>query len=160
MMARLDSIKEDIDSTRFTFEEGAAVISHDKDTRNNNGVMFFNREEDGTTSSKFRLQDLPVEIASVVEGMKVGEVSKPFVMERDNGTTVCAIVKLKSRTESHKANMRDDYEYLKELYAGKMGEEKVMRWIKEKQKTTFVRINREYRNSKFVYPDWNFYDAE
>jgi peptidyl-prolyl cis-trans isomerase SurA len=56
--------------------------------------------------------------------------------------------------------MRDDYEYLKELYAGKMGEEKVMRWIKEKQKTTFVRINREYRNSKFVYPDWNFYDAE
>ncbi len=41
-----------------------------------------------------------------------------------------------------------------------MGEEKVMRWIKEKQKTTFVRINREYRNSKFVYPDWNFYDAE
>ena len=160
MMARLDSIKEDIDSARFTFEEGAAVISHDKDTRNNNGVMFFNREEDGTTSSKFRLQDLPVEIASVVEGMKVGEVSKPFVMERDNGTTVCAIVKLKSRTESHKANMRDDYEYLKELYAGKMGEEKVMRWIKEKQKTTFVRINREYRNSKFVYPDWNFYDAE
>ena len=112
------------------------------------------------SSSKFRLQDLPVEIASVVEGMKVGEVSKPFVMERDNGTTVCAIVKLKSRTESHKANMRDDYEYLKELYAGKMGEEKVMRWIKEKQKTTFVRINREYRNSKFVYPDWNFYDAE
>ena len=56
--------------------------------------------------------------------------------------------------------MRDDYEYLKELYAVKMGEEKVARWIKEKQKTTFVRINKEYRNSKFVYPDWRFYDEE
>lgn len=160
MMSRLDSIREDIDSARFTFEEGAMVISHDKDTRNNNGVMFFNRESDGTTSSKFQLQDLPVEVASVVEGMEVGEVSKPFVMERDNGTTVCAIVKLKSRIEGHKANMRDDYEYLKELYSAKMGEEKVTRWIKEKQKTTFVRINREYRNSKFLYPDWNFYDEE
>ena len=160
MMSRLDSIREDIDSARFTFEEGAMVISHDKDTRNNNGVMFFNRESDGTTSSKFQLQDLPVEVASVVEGMEVGEVSKPFVMERDNGTTVCAIVKLNSRIEGHKANMRDDYEYLKELYSAKMGEEKVTRWIKEKQKTTFVRINREYRNSKFLYPDWNFYDEE
>ncbi|MBR5150596.1 MAG: peptidylprolyl isomerase [Bacteroidaceae bacterium] len=159
MLARLDTIREDIDSGRFTFEMGATQISHDKDTRNNNGVMF-NSEQGIVTNSKFELQDLPVEVASAVAGMKVGEISKPFVMVKENGSTVCAIVKLKNRIEGHKANMRDDYEYLKELYAVKMGEEKVARWIKEKQKTTFVRINKEYRNSKFVYPDWRFYDEE
>ena len=155
MLARLDSIKEDISDGRFTFEEGASEISHDKETRNNNGVMFYN--EQGMSYSKFELQNLPVEVAAAVENMKVGDVSKPFIMEQRNGT-VCAIVKLKSRVDGHKANMRDDYDYLKQLYSAKMGEEKVAKWIKEKQKTTYVRINKENRNCKFLYPDWKFYD--
>lgn len=155
MLARLDTIREDISNGLFTFEAGASEISHDKETRNNNGVMFYN--EQGMSYSKFELQNLPVEVATVVEKMKVGDVSKPIVMEQRNGT-VCAIVKLKSRVDGHKANMRDDYDYLKQLYSAKMGEEKVAKWIKEKQKTTYVRINKEYRNSKFLYPDWNFYD--
>lgn len=156
MLARLDSIREDINNGLFTFEAGAVEISHDKDTRNNNGVMFYN--EQGMSYSKFELQNLPVEVAIAVEKMNVGDISKPFVMVQQNGTTVCAIVKLKSRVEGHKANMRDDYDYLKQLYSAKMGEEKVSKWIKEKQKNTYVRVNRERRDCKFLYPDWNFYD--
>ena len=158
MLARLDSIREDIGNGLFTFEEGATQISHDKDTRNNNGVMFFN--DQGMSYSKFELQNLPVEVAAAVERMKVGEISKPFVMEQSNGTTVCAIVKLKNRVEGHKANMRDDYDYLKQLYSTKMGEEKVSKWIKEKQKKTYVRVNSDRRNCKFLYPDWKFYDEQ
>lgn len=156
MLARLDSIKEDINKGLFSFEDGASQISHDKDTRNNNGVMFYS--EQGMSCSKFELQNLPVEVATAVENMKIGEISKPFIMEQRNGTTVCAIVKLKNRIEGHKANMRDDYDYLKQLYSAKMGEEKVSKWIKEKQKKTYVRVNKENRNCKFLYPDWNFYD--
>ncbi len=158
MLARLDSIKEDITNGLFTFEEGASQISHDKDTRNNNGVMFYN--DQGMSQSKFELQNLPVEVASVVENMKPGDISKPFVMEQNNGTTVCAIVKLKSRVDGHKANMREDYDYLKQLYTAKVGEEKVSKWIKEKQKKTYVRVNKEKRDCKFLYPDWNFYDEK
>lgn len=156
MLARLDTIREDINKGIFTFEAGASEISHDKETRNNNGVMFYN--EQGMSHSKFELQNLPVEVAAAVEKMDVGEISKPFIMEQSNGTTVCAIVKLKSRVNGHKANMRDDYDYLKQLYSAKMGEEKVAKWIKEKQKTTYVRVNKENRNCTFLYPDWNFYD--
>ena len=158
MLARLDSIKEDITNGLFTFEEGASMISHDKDTRNNNGVMFYN--DQGMAQSKFELQNLPVEVASVVENMKPGDISKPFVMEQNNGTTVCAIVKLKSRVDGHKASMREDDDYLKQLYMAKVGEEKVSRWIKEKQKKTYVRVNKEKRDCKFLYPDWNFYDEK
>ncbi|MBR2606408.1 MAG: peptidylprolyl isomerase [Bacteroidaceae bacterium] len=155
MLARLDSIKDDIANGLFSFEDGASQISHDKDTRNNNGVMFYS--DQGMSNSKFELQNLPVEVAAAVEKMKVGEVSKPFIMEQRDGT-VCAIVKLKSRVDGHKANMRDDYDYLKQLYSAKMGEEKVSKWIKEKQKNTYVRINKENRNCDFLYPNWNFYD--
>ena len=56
--------------------------------------------------------------------------------------------------------MKEDYDYLKQLYKVKVGEEKVAKWIKKKQKTTYVRINKENRNCTFNYPDWKFYEEE
>ena len=37
--ARLDSIADDIRNGKFTFEEAASVLSQDKDTRNNHGLL-------------------------------------------------------------------------------------------------------------------------
>jgi peptidyl-prolyl cis-trans isomerase SurA len=79
-------------------------------------------------------------------------------MRKDGDKVVCAIVKLKSRIEGHKANLRDDYETLKEVYLSKASEEKVQEWIKQKQKTTFVKINTDSHNCEFKYPGWVFYD--
>ncbi|MBQ5730263.1 MAG: peptidylprolyl isomerase, partial [Bacteroidaceae bacterium] len=98
------------------------------------------------------------EIAVAVEGLNIGEISKPIVMLNKRGKEVCAIVKLKSRIEGHKANLRDDYETLKEVYLSKASEEKVQEWIKQKQKTTFVKINTDSHNCEFKYPGWVFYD--
>ena len=64
-MERLDSIRTDIVDGKFTFEAGASVISDDKDTRNNYGLMA--NVMDGARTSKFRMQDLPSEVARAVE---------------------------------------------------------------------------------------------
>ena len=42
--------------------------------------------------------------------MKVGEISKPFTMLTNKQKEVVAIVKLKARTEGHKANLADDFQ--------------------------------------------------
>ena len=57
--ARLDSIADDIRANKFTFDDAAAVISQDKDTRNNHGIMVNINENSGVTTSKFQMQDLP-----------------------------------------------------------------------------------------------------
>ena len=80
MLLRLDSIATDIKDGKFTFEEGAEVISHDKETRNNYGIMY-NKE---TASSHFQLDELPVDVARVVERLEVGEMSQPFTWLLDN----------------------------------------------------------------------------
>ena len=96
-IARLDSIRTDIVEGKFPFEAGASLISDDKDTRNNNGLMF-NNTEDGLRTSRFKLADLPSEVAKAVDVLQVGEISAPFQMINQRGKTVCAIVKLKNRT--------------------------------------------------------------
>jgi peptidyl-prolyl cis-trans isomerase SurA len=107
-----------------------------------------------TLSSRFELQELPQEVAKVVYGMKVGEVSAPFVMIDKKGKEVCAIVKLKNRIEGHKATPTEDFQVVKDVILGKMKEQKLVQWIKEKQKTTYVRINGDWCDCEFQYPGW------
>ncbi len=154
MLLRLDSISADIKDAKFTFEEGAEIISHDKETRNNYGIMY-NKE---TASSHFRLDELPVDVARVVERLDVGEISQPFTWMLDNGKTVCAIAKLKSRTDAHVATINDDYEALQNLYQAKLSDERIREWIKDKQQNTYVRINRDSHSCEFLYPYWKFYE--
>ncbi|MCD8475036.1 MAG: peptidylprolyl isomerase [Bacteroides graminisolvens] len=149
--ARLDSIADDIRKNKFSFDEAASIISHDKDTRNNHGLM----PNSQTNTSKFEMQQLPQEIAKVVDGMNVGEISKAFTMVNEkDGKEVCAIVKLKSRINGHKATITDDYQNLKEIVMDKRREEMLEKWIVEKQKHTYVRINDNWKNCSFKYPGW------
>ena len=154
MLLRLDSIATDIKDGKFTFEEGAEVISHDKETRNNYGIMY-NKE---TASSHFQLDELPVDVARVVERLEVGEMSQPFTWLLDNGKTVCAIAKLKSRTAAHVATINEDYEVLQNMYQAKQSDERIREWIKEKQQNTYVRISRDSHECNFLYPDWKFFE--
>ena len=154
MLLRLDSIASDIKEEKFTFEEGAEVISHDKETRNNYGMMYNKM----TASSHFKMDELPVDVARVIDGLEVGEISQPFTWLQDNGKTVCAIVKLKSKTDAHLATLADDYETLQGMYQAKLSDERIREWIKEKQQNTYVRINRDSHECDFLYPDWKFFE--
>ncbi|WP_321518337.1 peptidylprolyl isomerase [uncultured Bacteroides sp.] len=149
-MHRLDSISNDIRKAKFTFEQAATVISHDKESRNNNGIMANSK----TNTSKFDMDQLPQEVAKAVDKLNVGEISKAFTMINDKGKEVCAVVKLKARIDGHKATMTDDYQSLKDIVIGKMRVEKLDQWIRNKQKSTYVRINENWRKCDFKYPGW------
>jgi peptidyl-prolyl cis-trans isomerase SurA len=149
-IARLDSIADDIRSEKFPFEEAAAALSADKDTRNNRGLMA--NQKDGTP--KFEMQDLPAEIAKVVDKMQVGEISKAFTMVNSKGKEVCAIVKLRQRINGHKATLKDDFQRLKDVVVEKKREEKLEQWIKDKLKNTYVRVNDDFKNCNFKYSGW------
>lgn len=151
-LARLDSIRTDIVDGKFPFEAGASLISDDKDTRNNNGLMA-NITQEGRTS-RFKLADLPSEVAKAVDVLNVGEISKPFLMINDRGKTVCAIVKLKSRSEGHKATITEDFQVLKNVVVEKRRQERLHEWVVNRIKSTYVRINDRYRDCQFEYEGW------
>ncbi|MDR1937411.1 MAG: peptidylprolyl isomerase [Tannerellaceae bacterium] len=154
-VVRLDSLYNDIQANKFTFEEAATYVSYDKDTRNNKGLMVNqNYESSNGGTSKFELQELPPEIAQIVYDMNVGDISKPFTMMTNKQKEVVAIVKLRAKTEAHKANMTDDYLTLKNMVETRKREELLNDWIAKKQKTTYIRISEGWRNCDFRYPGW------
>ena len=147
-----DVLKGYFVGNKFTFEDGVSFFSDDKDTRNNRGLMA-NLTERGQTS-RFRLQDLPPEVARAVDTLQVGQISRPFTMVSKSGKTVCVIAKLKNRTEGHKASVTEDFQVMKEVVMEKRREEKLHDWVVDKIKKTYVRIGDEYKDCQFEYEGW------
>ena len=146
----LDSIAAEINKGLYTFDECVSVVSYDKDTRNNYGLLF----DEETGMSKYEMKDLPTEVARTVAGMKVGEISKPFIMVNKKGKEVVAIVKLKNRVNGHRATMAEDYQELQNVVMNKLCDEKLEQWIRDKQKTTYIHINEDWQNCEFQYSGW------
>ena len=153
-LARLDSIAQGIRGGNSTFESCVVAYSQDKDSRNNNGLMTFEPEPGVPRISKYQMEQLPPEVARVVDRMHVGEISDPFTMQLRNGKVVCAIVKLKNKINSHKANVADDYEQLYDIVSSQRKQEVIEKWIREKQRTTYVRISEGWNDCEFIYPGW------
>lgn len=153
-MSRLDSIATDIKENKFTFEVGAQELSDDKDSRNNNGIMTNLNKETGVATTRFEMGDLPSEIARMVDKMEIGEISQAFTMTDKHGMETCAIIKLKNRIPAHRASITEDFQILKGTVEAKKSEEMIQQWIKDKQKSTYVRIKEDWRNCDFTYPGW------
>lgn len=153
-LARLDSISQDIKDERFTFDIGAREISDDKDTRNNHGLMVNTKESTGERTTRFEMGELPGEISRIVNDMEIGEISKPFTMIDSKGREVCAIVKLKNRIPAHRASITEDFQILKGAVEEQKRSEYIQKWIREKQKSTYIRIKQGWGECEFMYPGW------
>lgn len=148
----LDSVRTQmVDSARYTFEEAVAYFSQDKDTRNNRGRMV----NEATGTSFFEMSQLPQEVAKVVAGMQVGDISKPFVMiDPKLNREVVAIVRLTNRIEGHQANIADDYQTIKNMYENAERQAMLKRWLEKKIAETYVRIEPSWRNCEFRHEGW------
>ena len=150
-IVRLDSIRKDILDKKFTFEDATQFISQDKDTKNNKGIMVNRR----SGSTKFEMADLPQEMAKVVDKMKEGEISEPFVMmDQNRNKEIVVIAKLARSIEGHKANLSEDYQTLKSMYENNRRSKIIDDWVEKKQRETFVRVEEGWRNCEFKYDGW------
>ena len=151
-LEKLDSIRTLIqDSAAMTFEQAVAHFSQDRNTALNAGLM----TNMNTGSSKFEFQDLPPEIAKQIYMMSVGEISEPFIMmDQTKNKEVCAIVRLKSKTDVHKANLVDDFQVIRGLLEQRLAGEHIHEWILKKQKDTYIHIDDKWKGCDFRYPGW------
>ena len=150
-LQRLDSIVGKIREDSLSFERAVILFSEDKQTIMNAGLMM----NPQTGASRFEYQELPSEIAKLVYGMKEGEVSAPFVMmDVASNKEICAVVKVKTKRDIHKANIVDDFQTIKAMLQNRLSEQLLHDWIVKKQKETYVQIAPEWQGCDWQYPGW------
>ncbi len=150
-LTRLDSIANLIRTDSLTFEQAVILYSTDKSSVMNGGTM----TNENTLTSKFEYQDLPAEIARQIYDLEVGQVSDAFtIMDKMKNKEVCAIVRVKSKTGVHRANLTDDYQVIRGMLENKLKEDFIKNWIAKKQKETYIWIKEGWQGCDFQYPGW------
>jgi peptidyl-prolyl cis-trans isomerase SurA len=144
----LDTIYDKLKADSLTFEAAAKKYSDDP-SKNNGGIMV----NTAAGTSKFTTDQLDVSVFYIVDKLKPGEYSQPVPMKTDEGTQAYRILYLKTRTDPHRANMKDDYDKIQEAALSEKQNEEVKAWIKEKAAITYIHIANEYLGCDYSY-DW------
>ena len=146
----LTSYRQKIIRMEMSFDEAVLKYSEDKDTRLNKGVLM--NPVSGDTH--FELTRMDPELYSKVSSLKEGEISLVFLDQTREGLKMFKILLLKSKTDSHVADLAMDYEKIMDLALQKKKSESIEKWSNEKIRDTYVKINDTYLSCEFE-SDWS-----
>lgn len=149
-MMRLDTIRQKIVNKEVTFKDACWMFSEDEDTRRNGGIML----NPYTGTSLFEAEQLDPKVANAIRGLEVGEISKPFETEDDQGNTVCKIVLLRSKTKPHKANLTQDYQRIQNMAIERKKGDVLEEWLANTIDATYIKIDDDYKKCKFRNKEW------
>jgi len=149
-ISRLDSIVDLVKSDSVSFLFAARMYSEDKDTRLSGGLVI----NPQNNSSWFEYNQLPTNDYLVLRDMKTDDISEPFESTDKNGKIIYKIVKLKSRTEPHQANLQQDYHLFKQLALQEKNMKVINKWIREKQDETYIHIDKALNSCEFLRNGW------
>ncbi len=141
----LDSLREQIALGSLSFDKAAAEFSEDENTRYNNGLMMNPQSGD----SKWELNQLDRSVFYALDPLKPGEVSKPGLLRNPDGKEGFRIIKVLSRTQPHRANIKEDYARLQMITENRKRSEAIDKWIEERLAETSVRIRGEWVDCDF-----------
>ncbi len=146
----LDSLRNEINKGSITFEEAAQKFSDDEETKNNGGLML-NPETNTTRLSPDKIDRM---LFFQVDSMPLNRISIPMLMTTTDNKTAYRIVKVKTKTLPHKANLKEDYQKIQEVALAEKQNKALSEWVEKKRKSTYFHINQEYAGCE-ILKHWN-----
>ncbi|HEU4575872.1 MAG TPA: peptidylprolyl isomerase [Chitinophagaceae bacterium] len=133
----LDSVRAKIIAGTLTFSEAANKYSEDEQAKYT-GPFFLNA--DG--APYVTIDQLDKDVVTAISKMNVGDYSQPQVFTDERvGKKGVRIIYLKSRSEPHRMNMRDDYNKIAQLALEEKKAKELEKWMDEKIPTYYIMID-------------------
>lgn len=135
----ITKIKLDIDSNIISFD--AAVKNFSDDNSKNNGGLIINPS---TGSSQFTFEQLDPTIRYLVEKMNIGDLTPPSLTKSNDGSQAAyRVIRLNNKIESHKANVSDDFDKLKEYALVNKKQTVIDKWVTDKIPSTYIELSED-----------------
>ena len=137
---KLDSLKTFVEADSLSFDWAAKRYSEDPETSVNGGLLI----NPQTQASTFQLDQLPTKDYYMIRNMEVEDLSEPYESTDHNHKLCYKLLYLKTRTEPHRANLKQDYTLLQDLALRNKKMDVMKAWYEEKKKTTYIRRDQAY----------------
>lgn len=147
-LGKLDSIRSKIVEGGMSFTSAVSKFSDDENKGFTNGAIM---APDGSTFIKIDQLDKDAVVA--LKGMKVGDISKSQTFTDERGRKIVRILFLKTRTEPHRENLKDDYNRVSQRALEVKKQSVLEKWFKEHIPAYYTTIDKEYTGCESI-KDW------
>lgn len=150
-MAKMDSVRTELLDGKITL--GNAIEKFGTDANQMRGGVLMNMDN---SSSRIFVEDLDANLALQVSDLKQGDYSKPhvFVDER-TGSKLIRIVQIRSKIDPHTANLKDDYNEIKEMALEEKKNKYIDKWLNETVSSFYISIDDAYKSCP-SFSKWTF----
>lgn len=99
--------------------------------------------QDGTTKFEASSMDKMYFVRDI-DPLKIGEISKPVSYSDKDQKAAIRLLMVKSKTNPHTANLKDDYQKIRNAALADKQNLALLDWVKKRRAETFVSINKDY----------------
>lgn len=136
---KLDSVRANLIAGTISFGEAVAKYTEDESSKFTGGM------KQGANGTYNTIDQLDKDMVLMLKNLKVNEYSKPVEFTDERGKKGVRIVYLKSRTEPHRENLKDDYNKIAQRVLENKKQEAVERWFVSKIPTFYIMLDDELR---------------
>ena len=141
--AKLDSIRSALRAGEMSFGEAVGKYSDDDQAKSTAGQIMSK-----TGSTFLTISDLDKDMVLLLkdQNLKPGEYSKPAAFTDERGKKGVRLVYMVSKSEPHRENLRDDYNWIAERALDEKKNAALEKWFIQKIPTLYVMIDGDYKN--------------
>jgi len=141
----LDTLRTTIIRDSIGFAKAAKENTDDKQTKETGGMMV-----DQQGSSKMAAENVDPALYFMLDTMKIGSISKPIPYRTDDGKDAYRLVYLKSVTQPHQANIRDDYQKIQTACLMEKKNKSINGWFNKVKSEVFLEVDPEYKDCEIL----------
>jgi len=150
---RLDTIVRKILADSITFQQAAIRHSEDIRSRAAGGLL---TNYNNSISPYFYKDEIYPDDYRAIEHLSVGEISEPYVSRDVAGNETYKVVMLKEFIPHHTADLKRDFGLLSRIYQNIKQNEALKKWVNEKAKTEYIKVDKKYEDCLSIDKSWMF----
>ena len=141
---KLDSIRARLIAGTLTFGEAVDKYSEDENSKFTAGLL------SGAGGSYVTIDELDKDLVNDLNKLKIGEYSTPLTFKDEREKMGVRIVNLRSKTEPHRENLKDDYNKIAIRALEEKKQKAVEKWFENKLPTYYIMVDKEFQNCESI----------
>jgi peptidyl-prolyl cis-trans isomerase SurA len=143
---KLDSVRAKMIAGTLTFGEAVAKYSDEEDKFSGGWVM------GGDGSTMVTIDQLDKELIPLIKDLKAGQYSQPTPFQTEQGKKGVRLVYLKTRTDPHLENLKDDYSKIANRALEEKKQKVLERWFDEKLQNYYIYVDGSFQGCEDLKP--------
>ncbi|HUQ67542.1 MAG TPA: peptidylprolyl isomerase [Flavitalea sp.] len=149
----LDTVRTKLVNRNITFGAAVSKYSEDESSKFTGGMR------QGQNGNFLTIDQLDKDMVALLKNMKVGEFSQATAYTDERGKKAVRIAYLKSRSEPHRENLKEDYDRVAQRALEIKKQGVLEKWFAEKIPTFYLLIDKQF-NACSTLSNWFRYAAK